>query len=201
MNSYSARAKNNYSRKLFLMITSFVLFASLVCLITNFSVDRTISWSLYPIGALIVVWSTVSPLLLFNRYRFLGLFAGLTFSVILYLLLIQNLAGQKGWLLPLALPIVILSLAAFGISLAAFTAFKSNKLYAAAVTVFLFGVVVNLGVDVIVGRFINDGNLADTSKILTTIGSAITALILMIAGFIRSNRIRGNVVFTQHTNK
>ncbi len=199
MNSYSA--KNNYSRKVFLIITYFVLFASLVCLIINFSVDQTISWSLYPIGALIVLWSTVSPLLLFNRYRFWGLFAGLTVSVILYLLLIQNLAAQKGWLLPLALPIAILSLVAFGISLAAFTAFKSNKLYAAAVTVFLFGVVVNLGVDVIVSRFINDGNLADTSKILTTIGSAITALILMIAGYIKSNRIRGNVLFTHQTNE
>ena len=201
MNTYSSATKRNNSGKLFIIITSFVLFASLVCLIINFSIGHSINWSLYPIGALIVVWSTVSPLVLTNKCRFPLLFAGLTISTILYLLLIQNLVAEKGWFLPLALPIAILSLAAFGISLAVFTGFKSNKLYAAAVTVFLFGVVVNLGVGVIVSRYIKEGNVEDASKIFTALGSAITALLLAIAGYIKSNRIRGRVPLTQQSGK
>ncbi len=167
------------------MITFFVLFTLLVCLIINFSIDRTISWSLYPIGALIVVWSIVSPLLLMNKYRFSVVFAGLTISAILYLLLIQNLVAQKGWFLPLALPIAILSLSALEFPSLFLRDSKPTSYMLVAVSVFLFGVVVNLGVGLIVSRFIKEVNCDNTSKVLTTVGSAMTRASLVIAGYIR----------------
>lgn len=189
MHTYSLRPQRNYSDKLLIIISSFVLFASLVCLIINYSVDRSINWSLFPIGALIVLMITISPLLLMNKYRLPAFFAGLTISTILYLFLIQNLVPEKGWFLPLALPIAVLSLIAFGLSLAGFKLFKSNKVFAIAVTVFLFGVVVNSGVGLIVSNFMKGMDHKDGSRILTVGSSAIIAFVLMIAGYIKSKRI------------
>ena len=180
----------NYGNRLFITITSIVLSVSLICLIINYSVDRSINWSLYPIGALLVLMITILPLLLMNKYRLTTFFAGLTISTILYLFLIQNLVPDKGWFLPLAFPITLLSLAAFGLSLFAFKGFRSNQLYAIAATVFLFGVVVTSGVDLIVDNFMNGMEKRDGSRIFTLGGSTIIAFVLVVAGYIRSIRIR-----------
>ena len=69
-----------------------------------------------------------------------------------------------------------------------------------AVTVFLFGVVVKLGVGLIVSGYIKEGNVEDVSNIFTVIGSATTTLLLVIAGYVKSNRMRGRVLLTQQSN-
>jgi membrane protein YdbS with pleckstrin-like domain len=185
----SEKTKQVKDRTLFITTAIFLL-ASVVCFIINYSVNRTINWSLFPVGALIVIWATITPLLIMKKNKMLGLYAGLSLTLIPFLFLIQKLAGVKGWVMPLALPIAGLFLIALGVSLVAFAYFKSNKFYPAAFTVFLFGVIVNFGVGVIVSNFLNNNNANDISRTSTMTGSIILSILLVIAGYIKGNRVK-----------
>ena len=166
-------------------ITILFLLIAMVCLIVNYSTARAISWSLYPIGGLIIIMASLFPLLILKKYKAFGAFVGLTVTVIPYLYLIQTLVATKGWFIPLALPIALLSLLALGISLMAFTSKKINKITAAAVAVFMFGVIVNYGVGVFVNRFLNENNGDEIIRVAIVYASVILSLILMIIAFSR----------------
>jgi hypothetical protein len=137
------------------IITAIVLLVSVICIIINYSVNHSLSWSLFPIGALIVIWAAIVPMLILNNNKSLGLFIGLAITLIPYLFLIQSLTSTTGRAMQLAVPIVMLALIALGISLVGFR-YITNKFYAVALTVFLFGVLANYGVSIIVGRFLTD---------------------------------------------
>lgn len=194
MNTRNTFTESNSRHKLFIVITFFVLFASLICLVINLSIDHVINWALYPIGALILLWAAISPFLVINRHRVAIAFVAFAIITTLYLILIQYLVAEKGWLLTLALPVAMLFFAALGLSLIAFSRFRSNKLYAIAATVFLFGVIVNSGVGLIVSNFIKGINFQDPRRILTTGGSAIAALLLVLAAYKKGNTVQEHVL-------
>ncbi|MGH2564803.1 MAG: DUF6320 domain-containing protein [Ginsengibacter sp.] len=167
------------------IMSAFLVCLCLVCFIINYSIDSSITWSLFPAGGLVVVWATAAPLIIMKKYKALGLFAGLSITLVLYLFLIQQMVAVKGWFIPLALPVAILSLLAFGVSLLMYGYFKINKYYAAAITIFLFGVIVNAGIDLIVENFLNKNDVNNLSRISTISASVIVALILVVIGYIR----------------
>ena len=181
------KATNKINDKPILVITAIVLLASAICLIVNYSVNHTINWSLFPIGALIVIWATVVPMLIMNNNKSLGLLLGLAVTLVPYLFLIQSLTSTTGWVMQLALPIVVLSLVALGISLMGFRLFN-NKLYAIALTIFLFGVLANYGVGIILSRFLHGRNMDDVPRDLTMSISGIIAGMFLVAGVIKGNK-------------
>jgi len=181
------KAANKINDKPILVITAIVLLASAICLIVNYSVNHTINWSLFPIGALIVIWATVVPMLIMNNNKSLGLLLGLAVTLVPYLFLIQSLTSTTGWVMQLALPIVVLSLVALGISLMGFRLFN-NKLYAIALTIFLFGVLANYGVGIILSRFLHGRNMDDVPRDLTMSISGIIAGMFLVAGVIKGNK-------------
>ena len=67
----------------------------------------------------------------------------------------------------------------------AFTSKKLNKITAAAVAVFMFGVIVNYGVGVIVNRFLNENNGDEIIRVSIVYASVILSLILMITAYTR----------------
>ncbi len=177
----------NKDRSIFIL-TIFLLIISLVCLVINYSIDRAITWALYPIGGLIVAWATITPILGLKKYKIPGMLIGLSCTLIPYLFLIQQLVSVKGWFIPLALPISILSLIALAISLYALAHKKINKFYAVALTVLLFGVLINIGVAILVYRFLEEDIVFDIYRISTISVAVILALILMIIGYYKAMR-------------
>ncbi|MEH6779769.1 DUF6320 domain-containing protein [Maribacter arcticus] len=172
------------------IITIIVLLITIFCLIINYSIDNSINWSLYPVGGLIVIWATLIPMLILKKYKVLGLFVGLTITLIPFIFLVQYQVSVKGWFVPLALPILILSLLAFGISLIAFTNKKLNKFYAVGLTIFLFGVIVNYGVGIIVNRFLNENNVLDIFRVTTISISFILSLIFIFTAYFKRKEIK-----------
>ena len=86
MNTHPETA--NSSKKVIFIVTVILLFAAGICLIINYSIDHSFNWSLYPTGALMVVWATLAPLMMMKKYRVLGLFFGLAITLIPFLFLI-----------------------------------------------------------------------------------------------------------------
>ena len=108
---------------------------------------------------------------------------GLTLTLIPYVYLIQYLVSPKGWFIPLALPITIISLVAFAISMVALTNKNINKFYAIAITILLFGVVVNIGVAILVYRYLNENIIFDIYRVTTISIALVAALIFIIIGY------------------
>lgn len=171
-----------------LILSAVFLFLAIVCLTVNYSIDQFFSWSLYPTGALMLLWATITPMLVMKKNKALALFSGLSITLIPYLFLIQWLVPGKGWVIPFALPIAILSLAALAISLFMFNNSKINKWYSAAVTVFLLGVAVNFAVGKIISGFVNGTNADDISRIWSMSLSAIAALTLVVTGYLKKSK-------------
>lgn len=185
----SPKGRKTINEKAIFIISAVFLVISVILLVINYSVNKAINWSLFPIGALVVIWATILPLLILKKNKALGLFIGFAITLIPYLFLIQSQVPVKGWVLTLALPIAGLSLLAFAICLIGFAQIKLNRFYPVALTIFLFGVIVNFGIGVIVSRFLNMAYVFDISRIYTISGSVILSLILFITGFIQgSNR-------------
>jgi len=179
------KATTKFNARAGLIVSAVLLFSAIVCLTVNYSIDQLFSWSLFPSGALIVLWATIAPMLIVTKNKALLLFSGFAITLIPYLLLIQYLVSEKGWFIPLALPITILSLGALAISLLVFNNLR-NKLYSSAITVFLFGVVVNFVVGKIINSFLNGTNDDDIPRIMTISASAIAALILIVIGYLKT---------------
>jgi hypothetical protein len=180
------KAITKFNARAGLILSAVFLFSAIVCLTVNYSIDQSFSWSLFPTGALIVLWATIAPMLIMKKNKALILFSGFAITLIPYLLLIQYLVSEKGWFIPLALPISILSLGALAISFLVFNNLR-NKLYSSAITVFLFGVVVNFVAGKIINFFFNETNIDDILRIMTISASAIATLILVVIGYMKKS--------------
>lgn len=162
----------------FLVISIIILFSGFVCLLCNYLVNRVISWSLYPIGALVVLWAMIFPFFKMKKNKSIGFLLGLTVTLIPYLFLLQSLTPVKGWVMPLALPVTVISLIALGITLVLFNYTKLNKFYSISITVFLFGVVVEMSVEKIVESFLKSSGENDISVFVTVLTSAFISVVL-----------------------
>ncbi len=161
------------------------LLASCVCILCNYLINHAISWSLYPAGALIVLYSIIFPVIKMKKHKFVGLLLGITITIIPYLFLLQYLTPTKGWVLPLALPITAISLVAFGIALLIFSNTKLNKLYCTSITVFLFGVIVDISIGKIVDSFLKKPGVNNISVLATVLASVLISFVLFVLGYIR----------------
>lgn len=107
----------------------------------------------------------------------------MTITLIPFIYLIQDQSSVNGWIFPLALPIVILSLLAFGISLLAFASKELNNFISFALTVFLFGIIVNIGVGYTVNHYLKEDNVFDIYRVSTISASVFLSLILVVIGY------------------
>jgi lipoprotein signal peptidase len=126
--------------------------------IINFSINHTLSWSLYPIGALLMIWATFSPTDL-PRYRLLGSLIGFSFSIFPFLYLIATLSGDGRWFWPLAVPLALSFIVVLGIFFFLLFLQLKNKWYTVASAFFLFGVVLNYIVGEIIQRYLDNHNI------------------------------------------
>jgi hypothetical protein len=168
-----------------IILSGVCTFACLVCFIVTYAIDHFFSWSLYPASILFMIWATITPLLLLQKNKAEGSSAALSGTLILFLLLVQWLVPAKGWFLPLALPLAILVLAGLGICLFAFR-FVKNKLYPVAVTIFVFGVVLNYGVGMVVKSYIPYSGIDEVARISTMAAAGILSLLLVVVGTLKT---------------
>lgn len=145
-------------------IKGLVIFSSIIlsiigilCII-NFSINHTLSWSLYPIGALLMIWATFSPTDL-PRYRLLASLIGFSFSIFPFLYLIATLSGNGSWFWPLAVPLALSLIVTLGIFFFLLLLQPKNKWYIGAAAFFLFGVVLNYIVGEIIQRYLDNHNI------------------------------------------
>ncbi|MDP4146029.1 MAG: helix-turn-helix domain-containing protein [Bacillota bacterium] len=184
---YNKAAVKKGNIAILLMVIVFIL-TSFICVLCNYLINNTISWSLYPIGALIILLASTVPLLKFKKFKAIGLLCGLTVTLIPYLFLVEYLSPVKGWAMNLALPITILSIIALGLSMIIFNYTKIDRLYCSTAAIVLFGVVVNIGVNKLIEGFLNKPGHNNVSTLSCTLASIFLAVVLAAAAYTRSHK-------------
>jgi hypothetical protein len=80
MHTITTTAKSN--NKAIVIFSATLMFLVIVCFIINYSIDHSLNWSLYPTGALVVVWATFTPLLAIKKNKALTIFLGFAITII-----------------------------------------------------------------------------------------------------------------------
>ncbi|WP_302950857.1 helix-turn-helix domain-containing protein [Holdemania filiformis] len=107
---YSQRDTFSKGKRIFCLIfLTLILSAMFLCAVINLAVDHQLSWAYYPIGALTIVLALTLAVVLPKRRRLEIVMGILEVSLMIYLAMIEKLSDTSGWLLPLALPISLVS--------------------------------------------------------------------------------------------
>lgn len=175
----------------FVAVSVLLLVGVLTCFLVNFLIERSLSWSLFPFGGAVVVWLTAAPLFLVKKHRVPIAVSGFTLSSFAYLFLIERLSPAKGWVLPLALPLFgVLFVSALAVAWF-FHRGKGYRSRAAAISLFLFGLPVNLASHALVEYYMGYRILSPSAIVVGAL-FLFAGFITLIVGEIRRRHSRQN---------
>ena len=147
------RTAKQKRRLIWEVISVSLLIPLLITLFIDLIVNKTVTWSLYPISSLILAWFLISaPLLFPNKLPIL--YIGETLPPAIFLLVIDKIEdGQIDWLLPVGLPIEAVVAVIAAIVIIGSIKIKNKGLNIAAFILFGTGLI-SLGIDFIVTSYI-----------------------------------------------
>lgn len=167
-----------------IILSSAFILSIFICMLCNFVINGSFDWSLYVVGGVAMAWIIIAPFLLVKKHRVIASLSGLTVGILPLLLLIEHLCPAKGWVFPLALPIVVISLISLWISAILFIYTKFNRYFLVSFEIVLFGFIVDLGVDIIVNRYLGK-NLICAINLLKPAVFIVIAIIAAIVGMVQ----------------
>lgn len=182
-------AKYRASNMTFAAISVLFVLCEFVCLLVNFLIERRFSWSLFPLGAFILLWLTLAPWFFFSRRPLFYSFCAFITASTAYLILIERLSPAKDWALSLGLPILLTAAFPALLILGLFLRTQMNRLYLTALSVFVLGVVLNLAINTEVALYLGH-RVVSLSSILCAVGSVVAAAVLLIVGYVRARKSR-----------
>ncbi len=171
----------------FSMLTMVFVTALLICLLVNFLINRHFDWSLYPLGAIVMIWFTMAPFFLMKRYKILMSCLFFIVTSMGYLFLIELIGPAKDWVLPLAIPILMISLLPLIAIYLLFRYTKINRLRLMSFSFLIIGVIVNIGIHLIVRNYVGR-NIESASVIIAALIFVLLSAIPAVAGEIRKRK-------------
>ena len=85
--------------------------AIFVCVLVDLILNRAFTWSLYTMASCVFAWLTILPLIKLKKHHILASLCMFSILVIPFLFAIEFASPEKGWMVPLGIPISIVSLA------------------------------------------------------------------------------------------
>lgn len=123
------RPKLTHPKKIAILLISMTFFIGIfVCVLVDFILTETLSWSLYPLGAMIMAWLIIVPAIIAAKRKSLFALLGLTVSVMPFLYLVYVLAPYDDWFMSLAVPLCAMTVPALWIVVLFFEFVKVNGL-------------------------------------------------------------------------
>jgi transcriptional regulator with XRE-family HTH domain len=163
------------------------LLAIFTCMLCNFAISKTFSWSLYVVGSTAMAWLVTTPLLLLKKHRLLVSMAAFTVSILLLLMLIEYLCPAKNWVIPFALPITISAVASLWVAVLLFAYTKINRLYVTSLILILYGVIMNISINTFVSHYLKTSP-DNISNVIIAISSGFAAIVLAVIAFLHKNK-------------
>ncbi|CUH93624.1 helix-turn-helix domain-containing protein [Herbinix luporum] len=178
--SYSDKSYQEKSRKIITIIMLLVaVISSVTCLIVNLAVTSSVDWALYPIGAFVLVFAILLPILYIKdrKMEYTLVIGGI--ATIGYLLLIQLLTNTSRWAITIGVPVTLF------IGILTYVIFKmytliKNKFYATAILFLLLIVCESVVRLILILNGIKGNNIF--TMIISVSVCAVSSLILFIYG-------------------
>lgn len=180
------------SRLVFPIICGALGLAAFVCALVDFCITQSLTWSRFPLSALLFCFVVLLPIFLLKKHRSaagtMGFFAGL----VPFLFYLETLVSAKGWVLGLALPITAICAVCAALILWMFLYTKIDRLVAAAIVLAMTGVGLNLLSNEIVMRYLDKRDFNISVVITATCFAAAAVVLLAIAIFRRATGHKAN---------
>ena len=111
---YSSEQRLEKNKKHILTGLAFLMGGTaILCLALDLIIRGALTWSIFPVVALLMCYFAIALPLLLKRHRvYLSLMMDTAF-VLIYLLMVDMLTGDHGWFVPIAMPVVLLVAALF----------------------------------------------------------------------------------------
>ena len=136
---------------------------SIIVLVLDLTHDKGMSWSAYPLVALLSAWILVTLLIFANRILWL-LIGGSTCTIVGLLAGLDIADGKLDWFWGFGIPIVVLTLVVVAVLVIAMRRFRQKGMNVLA-TILLGAAVLSLGLDMIIG-YNKTGTIAPTWSII-----------------------------------
>jgi len=136
-----------------LMISTIFLISIVVCVICNYAISKALTWSLYPISSIIFVWLTIIPLFQFEKKRILTSLSCFSLLIIPFLFTLDQILGSPRLFMPIGLRAAIIAILYLWIIYCLFSALKTRKWNASAISV-LLAIPVSFIINLIVGKYL-----------------------------------------------
>ncbi|MBE5787240.1 MAG: hypothetical protein E7324_06830 [Clostridiales bacterium] len=117
----------------------FLLFPSLLCLLIDYIPGTGLSWSIYPCGALILLFITAAIFILLPRHR-IYISLGMDFLALSgYLWMVEQVSDSGTWFLPIVFPALGAATVMLASLVISYRAKRLNKLTALAAVIVCIG--------------------------------------------------------------
>ena len=122
------------------LLTLACLWAIIICMICDFSLNGRFTWVVFPASSILFGWLAVAPALYFQHARLTMSLTSVSIFILPFLLVLAYATGG-GWFFPVAVPCALSGLAWLWILRFSFTASQGGKLFTAGVGVCLLPLV------------------------------------------------------------
>ena len=173
------------TKKILFMIFTLMCFIAVgICLIVDFAITRTVTWSGISIASIALGWCITCPLLL-HKFQIPLSLATLSVLIFPYLWYMARETSVDSWFVKIGVPIGIIGVVFMWIIYLLFRFIKIRILYKSAVAVFLSTVIASPVVNHIIASHFENNMLIFQDIVNIFAGITVTAL-LAIWGYTRS---------------
>lgn len=176
--------RRKLSRLVFPIIGASLGLSAFVCLLVDFCITQSFTWSRFPVSALLFCFAVLVPVFLLKKHRTAVSLAVFFAGLLPFLYYLETLVPAKGWVQGLAVPITGLSALSSVLIVALFLYSKIDRLVALSITFAVTGIGLNLLINEIVMPYL-DKSYFNISVFLTAIGFAIVTSVLLITAIVR----------------
>ena len=180
---YSGKiTRQKLSRIVFPILAAALALPAFICLLVNYCIDQAFTWSIYPLASLLLCFIVLIPIFFLKKHRTLAAHGVLLIALIPYLFIIERMVKAGSWVIPLALPVAVLSIFVSAIIVWLMLYTRINRLIVMALSFLLAGVCANLAINEIVVEFVGK-RTSNISVIITTLCFAAVSVVLLAIGF------------------
>jgi len=185
---YSGKiTRQKLSRIVFPILAAALALPAFICLLVNYCIDQAFTWSIYPLASLLLCFIVLIPIFFLKKHRTLAAHGVLLIALIPYLFIIESMVKAGSWVIPLALPVAVLTIVVSAIIVWVVLYTRINRLIAMAFSYFLSGVCANIAINEIVMNFVGK-RISNISVTITALCFAAVSVVLLVIGCVQHRK-------------
>lgn len=170
---------------IFMIFTLMCIMAVGICLIVDYAINGTITWSDISVLSIIFGYLIIMPTFT-NKNKILLFLLTLTITILPFLYLMEMSIPIKEWFYSLAIPVSIIGICGIWISYFVCCFFEISEWYKAAILIFIVGAIMSP----IINHIIDGLPYYSLQNYINVFSSLVVSLACTIYGYIKNSKIK-----------